>query len=72
MTVGLAFLSDIQVSMLLEAVAGDARSSISQSPRLTLQNGQQATMSVIENLENLVTGVQLTLLANGAGLACRC
>ena len=65
LAMGLAFLSDIQVSMFIEAVAGDARSSISQSPRLTLQNGQQSTTTVIENLENLVTGVQLTQLPNG-------
>src|SRR5262249_23319866 len=63
---GLAFLSDIQVSLFLEAVSGDSRSSISQSPRITLQNGETATISVNENMQNLVTAVNFTQLPNGS------
>jgi type II secretory pathway component GspD/PulD (secretin) len=66
LALGLAFLSDIQVSLFLEAVAGDARSSISQSPRVTLQNGDTATISISENMQNLVTNINFTQLPNGS------
>jgi type II secretory pathway component GspD/PulD (secretin) len=66
LALGLAFLSDIQVSLFLEAVAGDSRSSISQSPRVTLQNGDTATISISENMQNLVTNVNFTQLPNGS------
>ena len=51
--------------MFLEAVAGDVRSSISTSPRITLQNGQTATLTVSDNLENQITGVQFAQMPNG-------
>ncbi len=41
LSLGLAFLSDIQVFMFLEAVQGDRRAHIMQAPRITLFNGQQ-------------------------------
>ena len=41
-TLGLAFLSDIQVFMFLEAAQGDQRTNVMQAPKLTLFNGQTA------------------------------
>jgi type II secretory pathway component GspD/PulD (secretin) len=43
---GLAFLSDIQVFMFLEAAQGDQRTNVMQAPKLTLFNGQRSTLSV--------------------------
>jgi type II secretory pathway component GspD/PulD (secretin) len=55
--VGLAFLSEIQVFLFLEAVQHDQRSNIMQAPKLTMFNGQTATLAVT-NTQNFVTGVQ--------------
>jgi Flp pilus assembly secretin CpaC len=46
LTLGLAFLSDIQVFLFMEAVAGDTRTNVMQAPKLTLFNGQTATIAV--------------------------
>ena len=46
LTLGLAFLSDIQVFLFMEAVQGDIRSNVMQAPKLTLFNGQTATILV--------------------------
>jgi len=43
---GLAFLNDIQVYMFMEASAGDRRASVMQAPKITLFNGQTATVFV--------------------------
>ena len=43
---GLAFLSDIQVYMFMEAAQGDQRTNVMQAPKLTLFNGQTATITV--------------------------
>jgi Flp pilus assembly secretin CpaC len=43
---GLAFLSDIQVYMLLEAAQADQRTNVMQAPKLTLFNGQTATITI--------------------------
>jgi type II secretory pathway component GspD/PulD (secretin) len=48
LTLGLAFLSDIQVFLFMEAVQGDVRSNVMQAPKLTLFNGQTATLSVTD------------------------
>jgi len=53
---GLAFLNDIQVYMFLEAAQGDRRVNVMQAPKLTLFNGQTATLSV-NNLQFFVTNV---------------
>src|SRR5262249_40702934 len=37
---GLAFLSDIQVFLFMEAAQGDQRTNVMQAPKLTLFNGQ--------------------------------
>lgn len=43
---GLAFLNDIQVFMFMEAAAGDRRVSTMQAPKVTLFNGQTASIFV--------------------------
>jgi type II secretory pathway component GspD/PulD (secretin) len=47
-SMGLAFLSDIQVFLFLEAAQSDRRTNVMQAPKLTLFNGQIATMTVSE------------------------
>lgn len=42
---GFAILSDIEVFFLLQAAQGDDRSNILQAPKVTLFNGQSATVS---------------------------
>jgi type II secretory pathway component GspD/PulD (secretin)/tetratricopeptide (TPR) repeat protein len=46
LSLGLAFLSDIQVYMFMEAAQGDRRTNVMQAPKLTLFNGQTATINV--------------------------
>jgi type II secretory pathway component GspD/PulD (secretin) len=46
LSLGLAFLSDIQVFMFMEAAQGDRRMNVMQAPRLTMFNGQTATLTV--------------------------
>jgi len=46
LSVGLAFLNDIQVYMFLEAASGDRRVNFKQAPKITLFNGQTSTVSV--------------------------
>jgi len=64
LTMGLAFLSDIQVFLFMEAVQGDVRSNVMQAPKLTLFNGQTATLS-IGDVQSFVTGVQVAQLPGG-------
>lgn len=42
---GFAILSDIEAFFLIQATQGDQRSNIMQSPKVTLFNGQQASIS---------------------------
>ena len=58
LTLGLAFLSDIQVFLFLEAVQGDTRSNVMQAPKLTMFNGQTASLTV-SDFQNFVTGVSV-------------
>jgi type II secretory pathway component GspD/PulD (secretin) len=46
LSLGLAFLSDIQVFMILEAAQGDSRTNIMQAPKITVFNGQTATLTI--------------------------
>ncbi|HMC64714.1 MAG TPA: hypothetical protein VKI65_07230, partial [Gemmataceae bacterium] len=46
LSLGLAFLSDIQVFMFMEAAQGSRRTNTMQAPKLTLFNGQTSTISV--------------------------
>jgi type II secretory pathway component GspD/PulD (secretin) len=48
-SLGLAFLSDIQVFLFLEAAQGDRRTNVMQAPKLTMFNGQTATINVADS-----------------------
>ncbi len=58
---GLAFLSDIQVFMFLEAAQGDQRTNVMQAPKVTLFNGQLATLSVSDQ-QFFVTSASVTVV----------
>lgn len=45
-SLGLAFLSEIQVFMILEAAQGDSRTNIMMAPKITVFNGQNAFITV--------------------------
>jgi type II secretory pathway component GspD/PulD (secretin) len=64
LTLGLAFLSDIQVFLFLEAAQGDTRTNVMQAPKLTLYNAQTATLTESET-QFFVTSTQVLPLANG-------
>ena len=64
LSMGLAFLSQIQVFLFLEAVQGDVRSNVMQAPKLTLFNGQSATLQVFDT-QSFVTGVAVAQLPGG-------
>jgi type II secretory pathway component GspD/PulD (secretin) len=57
-SLGLAFLSDIQVQMFLEAAQGDTRTNVMQAPKLTALNGTSASMTV-GDFQFFVTGIQV-------------
>ena len=44
-SIGMAFLSDIEAYLFINAAQGDTRSNILQAPKVTLFNGQQAMVS---------------------------
>ena len=46
MTVGMTFLDDVQVDLLVQATQADQRNAILTAPRLTLLNGQQSAISI--------------------------
>jgi type II secretory pathway component GspD/PulD (secretin) len=58
-TLGLGFLSDIQVFLFLEAVQGDVRTNVMQAPKLTMFNGQTATLFV-GDYQYFTTAVTIT------------
>jgi len=66
LSLGLAFLSDIQVFLFLEAAQGDTRTNVMQAPKLTMFNGQSALISVKDE-QNFVTNVQV--ISNNGQLA---
>jgi len=45
LSMGVAFLSDIEVYLFMEAAQGDTRTNVMTAPKLTLFNGQTATIS---------------------------
>jgi Flp pilus assembly secretin CpaC/tetratricopeptide (TPR) repeat protein len=55
-SLGLAFLNDIQVYLFMEAAAGDRRVNVMAAPKLTLFNGQTASISV-SDIQFAVTNV---------------
>jgi type II secretory pathway component GspD/PulD (secretin) len=58
LSMGLAFLSDIQVFLFMEAAQGDRRTHILQAPKLTLFNGQTSTIQ-IQDFQFFTTQVQV-------------
>jgi type II secretory pathway component GspD/PulD (secretin) len=58
LSMGLAFLSDIQLFLFMEAAQGDRRTNVMQAPKLTLFNGQTATIQ-IQDFQWFVTNVQV-------------
>jgi type II secretory pathway component GspD/PulD (secretin)/tetratricopeptide (TPR) repeat protein len=58
LSLGLAFLSDIQVFMFMEAAQGDRRTNVMQAPKLTLHNGQTSSITVNDN-QFFVTNVNV-------------
>ena len=65
LSLGLAFLSDIQVFMFLEAVQGDQRAHVMQAPKITAYNGQQAFIFAQVNRTQVVGNVAPILAPNG-------
>jgi type II secretory pathway component GspD/PulD (secretin) len=55
---GIAFLSDIQVFLFMEAAQGDQRTNVMQAPKLTLFNGQTSTIT-IQDVQFFVTSVSV-------------
>jgi Flp pilus assembly secretin CpaC len=47
-SLGLAFLSDVEVSLFMEAAQGDQRTNVMQAPKITLFNGQTSTLTVAD------------------------
>jgi type II secretory pathway component GspD/PulD (secretin) len=73
--IGLAFLSDIQVFMFMEAAQGDQRTNVMQAPKLSLFNGQTSTLTVadqqffVTNVQVIPNNGQLTFLPQVQNLA---
>jgi type II secretory pathway component GspD/PulD (secretin) len=63
LSMGLAFLSDVQVFLFMEAAQGDQRTNVMQAPKLTLFNGQTSNLSVTDQ-QFFVTNVNIQA-ANG-------
>lgn len=57
-SLGLAFLSDIQVFMFLEAAQGDRRTNVMQAPKITVFNGQTASINV-QDQQFFLTNIQV-------------
>jgi Flp pilus assembly secretin CpaC len=62
LSLGLAFLSEIQVFMVLEAAQADSRTNIMQAPKITVFNGQAATIAV-STTQFLNIGINATVVA---------
>lgn len=58
LSLGLAFLSDIQVFMFLDAAQGDRRTNVMQAPKITVFNGQTAQIAVNDQ-QFFLTSIQL-------------
>ncbi|WP_162659662.1 type II secretion system protein GspD [Tuwongella immobilis] len=58
LSLGLAFLNDIQVFMFMEAAQGDRRINVMQAPKLTLFSGQTSTIS-IQDVQFFVNNVTI-------------
>jgi type II secretory pathway component GspD/PulD (secretin) len=60
-SLGLAFLSDIEVYMFMEAAQGDQRTNVMQAPKLTMYNGASSTIT-ISDTQFFVTSVTVAQL----------
>lgn len=60
--IGIAFLNDIDVYLLLDAVQGDARTNFLTAPKVTLFNGQTASVIVASQVP-FVTGARPVISA---------
>ncbi len=58
LSLGLAFLNDIQVFMFMEAAQGDRRFNVMQAPKLTAFNGASANITLAD-VQFFVTDVQV-------------
>jgi type II secretory pathway component GspD/PulD (secretin) len=58
LSLGLAFLNDIQVFMFMEAAQGDRRFNVMQAPKLTAFNGASANIT-LSDVQFFVTDVQV-------------
>ncbi len=58
LSLGLAFLNDIQVYMFMEAAQGDRRVNVMQAPKVTLFNGQTSTVFV-SDVQFFTIGLQV-------------
>jgi type II secretory pathway component GspD/PulD (secretin) len=56
---GVAFLSDIQVFLLLEAIQADRHTNVMQAPKIAMPNGQPAEF-VVEEQRAFVTGLDVS------------
>jgi type II secretory pathway component GspD/PulD (secretin) len=63
LSMGLAFLSDVQVFLFMEAAQGDQRTNVLNAPKITLFNGQTANIAV-QDQQFFVTNVNIQA-ANG-------
>jgi type II secretory pathway component GspD/PulD (secretin) len=66
LAVGLSFVDDIQVDLLIEATQADQRNSVLTAPRLTLFNGQRSWISVAEGITYISDLVPVTGDSSGA------
>ncbi len=66
LTVGIQFLDDIQVDLLIEATQADRRSVILTAPRLTFFNGQRAWVAVTTQMAFVSGLTPVTGDASGA------
>ena len=53
-----------QTSRLMEAVQGDRRTNVMQTPKITMFNGQSSILDVTEP-ESFVTGINVSTTSNG-------
>jgi len=63
---GMQFLDDVQVDLLIEATQADSRNTILTAPRLTMHNGQRAWISV-ETQQTYVRNLNLSTNSGAIG-----
>jgi len=66
LTLGIQFLDDVQVDLLIEATQADRRSVVLTAPRLTFFNGQRAWVAVTTQLPFVSALIPVTGDATGA------